>query len=158
MTASRPGLLLLAGAVLLLGCATRATPGDPGYPHNVSGTYAGRVTLDGAEYEAVVRMRTARDGTVSGVLAAAPLDVPAGEASGSMEGDFSGTVHGRSLVWRSAWVVPSTGCSGVLLGRGPVASGGGAVEGEVRLVGSCEASAGGTYRLSRQRGGGSAGS
>lgn len=149
MTARGIRLAVLIGLGIVAACATDPGPGDPGYPHNVSGTYAGRLTVDGAEYEAVVRMRTASDGTVSGALAAAPLDVPEGERSGSIEGDFSGTVHGDTLVWRSSWIVPSSGCSGVLRGRGPVAAGGGTVEGRIRLVGSCLESAAGNYRLSR---------
>lgn len=141
--------LVFALVGLLAACATAAGPGDPGYPYNLEGTYGGNLTVADAEYEAVIRMETASDGTISGGFAAAPLNAIADDRSGSMQGDFSGTITGDSLVWRTSWVVPSTGCSGVLRGRGPVARGGGEVEGELRMAGSCVESAGGTFRLSR---------
>lgn len=136
-------------AVFVVACATAPGPGEPGYPYNLQGTYGGNLTVAGAEYEAVIRMETGSDGTVSGGFAAAPLDAAAGDRTGSIEGDFSGSIIGDSLVWRSSWVVPSSGCSGVLRGRGPVARGGAEVEGEVRMAGSCVESAAGSFRLSR---------
>lgn len=141
--------LLLALALLAGACASAPRPGDAGYPYNVDGTYRGRLTVDGAEFEAVVRMRTAADGTVSGSLAGASVAPGEDGLSGTLEGDFSGTVQGDSLVWRSSWVVVSSGCSGVFRGRGPVARGGASVEGEVRMAGSCVESGRGSFSLDR---------
>lgn len=144
-----PTLLCAALFGLVAACGGNPAPGDPGYPYNVEGRYAGRLTVGAIEYEAVIRMETAADGTVSGSLGAARLDGPSEEPSRSLDGDFSGTLQDDILVWRSSWVVPSTGCSGILRGRGPVESGGSALEGEARMAGDCMGAAAGRYRLTR---------
>lgn len=146
---ARP-IVILAAALAAGACAGPPGPGDPAYPYNVAGTYRGRLVVDGAEYEAVIRMETADDGTVAGALGSARLDVGDDDPSRTVEGDFSGTVVGDSLVWRSSWIVPSSGCSGVFRGRGPVARSGSSVEGEVHAAGSCGPSGRGSYSLDRR--------
>lgn len=136
-------------ACVLASCAGVPGSGDPGYAHDLDGTYAGTLAIGDAEYEAVVRMETLAGGELTGALGAAAVRAGDDGRSTNLEGDFSGAVFGTTVVWRSSWVSP-TGCSGLLRGRGSVLREGAVAEGEIRLESSCAPGSSGTFRLARQ--------
>lgn len=132
----------LVTTLLVGACLGTAGPGSADYPFNVSGVYVGTLTLEGEDHPTTVEMETRSDGTVSGSIRSGdPLRA---------RGDFSGTLRADTLVWRSAYRLPSRGCSGVARGVGPVARGGGAIHGSVRVEDSCRGTLRGRFEWSRE--------
>ena len=120
-------------------CAGSLRPGDPGYDFNVSGSYAGRLIVDGQPFEASMRLRTGSGGRVTGTLdVVAPVEI-----SGSAQGRVIDDLLRLTVTYRSGG-----GCDGRMEGILDVEPGGDVVTGPVTFT-DCGEPVGGLLSLRR---------
>lgn len=121
----------VAAAALAAACAGGPGPGASGYPYNVQGSYAGRLTVEGERFDATLRLETSRGGRVRGSFAvSAPLEI---------DGRVEGTLIDDLLRIDVAYAGAPTRASGVpcdnhIEGILSVSRGGGTVEGPVTIT------------------------
>ncbi len=128
---ARSGWATVAATATLIctgACAGNPSPGDRGYPYNVTGVYDAEFEAMGVTYAGPAEVLTGAAGRVSGSIhLAGPEDVV---------GDLNGTVSGDTLTFESTYE-RTGGCLGVLMGTGRIAAGGGSVSGTAVVDDEC---------------------
>jgi len=115
-----------ATAVLMAACAGSAGPGQSGYPYNVDGLYAGRLTVESQRFDATLQLETARGGRVRGSFTvSAPLEI---------EGRVSGMLVDGLLRVTLTYTSTERSCTSSIEGILDVERGGGIVEGPVTIT------------------------
>jgi len=128
------GVLL---AVLAWGCAGTPGPGDPGYPFNLSGVYAGEIYVEGMAFSFEMDVRMYPGGELGGTYTVtSPM---------SMGGDVAGTLVADTARFNLDYMNPMDGCGGTLDGTGTVEAGGETFAGRVRVNDSCGGYLSGTF-------------
>lgn len=116
------GLIALTAFVA---CAGAPRPGDPGYPYNVVGAYAGRFMIDDQPFDATLRLRIASGGRVDGAFrVVSPVEI-----EGAVRGNVLDDLLRLRVSYRN-----SAGCSGSIEGILTVERGGGTIEGPVTVT------------------------
>ena len=140
------GFSMVAGVVLATACAAGPGPGDPGYPYNVDGRYAGRLMVEGEPFDATFDLRTARNGRVRGTFSVrAPLEIE-GEVDGRVVDEVLRITLGYANVGRGG----QESCTGLVEGILTVSPGGSIVDGPITITDCGDALAG---RMSFRRAG-----
>lgn len=145
MIALRRSIALPAAALLLAACAGKVpirepAPGDPGYAYNVSGTYAGMVSVEGQTIPATMVLETGPEGTVTGELRVAEMGITA---------PVEGTISGDQFSLHIGYFNPGSGCNGAARSTATVEHGGGAFSGGMSLS-ECGQTMSGALRFRRQ--------
>lgn len=133
-------ITLAAMVVAASACAITPGPGDPGYPFNVSGSYTGRLRVDGQPFDATLQLRTTPGGSVRGALR---VSVPV-EIEGRVEGVIIDDLLRLTISYRDARDCES-GIQGILT----VERGGAVIEGPV-TVDDCGTATAGRMNFRRQ--------
>lgn len=122
---SRHPLLALVLSAGLVSCGgTTPAPGDAGYPNSVSGSYVGRLVIEGNPFDATLQLRSASGGRVTGALRVAdPITI-----EGRVEGVVIDDLLRITISYRSP-----EGCDGSIEGILTVAERGGALDGPVTV-------------------------
>ena len=124
----RAAASVLSVAVLATGCAGNPAPGDSGYQYNLNGTYEAAFEAQGTAYTGTMSISTAPGGVVTGtVLLTSPAEVI---------GDVTGMVADSTFNFESDYMRDG-GCGGMLVGTGPIRSGGAGSSGTVEIADDC---------------------
>jgi len=137
----RMGFRAVLGAavvgIVTWACAGTPGPGDPEYPFNLSGTYAGEIYVEGMAFSLEMDLRTRPGGEFGGTYAVtSPV---------SMTGDVSGTLAADTALFSLEYVNPMDGCGGTLNGTGTVSAGAAEFTGRVRVNDDCNGYLSGTF-------------
>jgi hypothetical protein len=136
--------ILLAGTLLVAfawACAGTPGPGEASYPFNLSGEYAGQLSVDGMAFPTEVEIETGTGGELRGTY---HVTDPV-----SMEGGITGSIVGDTVRFDLRYTNPMDGCGGTLGATGTVEEGGSAFAGRVRVDDSCGGSLSGRFSFKR---------
>jgi hypothetical protein len=125
--------------LFLWSCAGTPTPGQPGYPFNLSGAYTGEVVVDGEPFGVSMEVETMAGGTIEGSYqVTSPIQ---------MSGPITGTIVADSVTFSLNYLNPMDGCGGILDGTGTVKEGGDSFSGRARVNDSCGGYLAGTFTM-----------
>ncbi len=110
--------------VLLTACAGNPGPGEPGYPFNLSGDYAGEFTVDGMALPAIMTLATGVGGAVTGSFTVSAMGIT---------GEVEGTLVGDQLTFRASYYNPETSCPGTAESAVTVGEEGGSLSGPLTV-------------------------
>lgn len=140
----RSAIRLGGGTVILLGiwaCAGTPGPGQPDYPFNLSGAYAGEMAVEGQYFSVGMDVQTVQGGDLAGTYeVTSPV---------SMSGDVTGSVQADTVRFSLNYMNPMDGCGGTVDGTGTIEEGGGAFSGRMRVNDSCGGYLSGTFSLKK---------
>ena len=115
-----------ATAILMVACAGSPGPGQSGYPYNVDGLYAGRLTVEDQRFDATLQLETAPGGRVRGSFTvSAPLEI---------EGRLSGMLVDDLLRITLTYTSAERSCSSSIEGILDVERGGAVVDGPITIT------------------------
>lgn len=135
--------ITFSAVTLALACAGTPGPGEAGYPYNLTGSYAGQIIVEGMAFSFEMDLRTEPGGALQGTYAVTdPI---------SMSGDVAGSIVADTARFSLEYVNPMDGCGGTLDGTGAVESGGGNLNGRVRVNDSCNGYLAGTFSTRKQQ-------
>jgi hypothetical protein len=139
-TRSRLPTIALA-AVALVACAGGPGPGDTGRGGDASGSYSGRLVVQGERFDAKLDLRGHGSSRVSGTfVVSAPIHV-----DGQVEGTLVDNVLRMTITYDST---SESGCVGRIEGILDVKEGGDAIDGPV-TVSDCQSELPGRMTFSR---------
>jgi hypothetical protein len=119
-----------ATAILMTACAGSPGPGQSGYPYNVDGLYAGRLTVEDQRFDATLQLETARGGRVRGSFTvSAPLEIE-GRVNGMLVDDLLRLTLSYASADRSAGRACTSSIEGIL----NVERGGAVVDGPITIT------------------------
>jgi len=115
-----------ATAILMVACAGSPEPGQSGYPYNVDGLYAGRLTVEDQRFDATLQLETGRGGRVRGTFTvSAPLEI---------EGRVGGVLVDDLLRLTLTYTSGDRSCSSSIEGILTVERGGTVVDGPITIT------------------------
>ncbi len=120
---------MVAGILLVAGCAGGPGPGDRGYAYNVEGRYAGRLMIEGQPFDATFDLRTGRGGRVRGTYSVrAPLEI-----DGNFDGRIIDDLLRVTLTYEGDQQDAGQACRGRVEGILSISRGGGVVDGPITI-------------------------